>query len=100
MPQQVNLEAVPNQSLTIRLGDHRYEITVKMISIDVMSVSIARDDMLLIQNQRAMPSMLLLPAYLAGNAGNFAFITRDDEYPHWEKFTSDHLLFYYSGDEV
>lgn len=90
----VPLEALPNQSLTIRLNDDRYEIKLITISEGMMAISIIRNDVLLIQNQRIVPGVLLLPAYRAMGAGNFIFFTPDDSYPYYEEFNNGHVLYF------
>ncbi|OCJ20026.1 hypothetical protein [Serratia sp. 14-2641] len=100
MPQLIKIEPTPNQDLTIRLGDHRYEISIKSISDDLMCISIIRDNVMLIRGVRAMPSLLFLPQHLEMGAGNFAFITVNDEYPNYQKFGGDHQLYYYAPGEV
>lgn len=100
MPQQIQLEPLPNQNLTIRLGEHRYEISIKSVSDDLMCISIERDNVMLIQSVRAMPSMMFLPKHKAMGKGNFAFITVNDEYPNYRKFGGDHQLYYYTPEEV
>jgi|GEM_PF-5399453 len=100
MPQLIQLEPLPNQNFTIRLGDHRYEIALKSISDDLMCISIMRDNLMLIQGVRAMPSTLFLPKHMEMGLGNFAFITVNDEYPSYQKFGGDHQLYYYQTGEV
>ncbi|TQI80001.1 hypothetical protein FHU10_5148 [Serratia fonticola] len=98
MIQNIPLEKLPNQSLTIRLQDHRYEIELKTISDDLMSISITRDNINLIRGIRCVPQMFFLPKHLEMGLGNFYFLTVNDEYPNCQKFGSDHVLYY--SDEV
>jgi hypothetical protein len=100
MPQLIQLEKLPSQNLTIRLGEHRYEIKIQTISDDLMCISIVRDNTTLIQGMRAMPSLMMLPKHKEMGAGNFAFVTVNDEYPNYQKFGGDHQLYYYAPDEV
>ncbi|MDY4380339.1 hypothetical protein SOV92_21465 [Pectobacterium brasiliense] len=96
----IPLEQQPNQSLTIRLDNARYEITLKTLTAELMAISIARDDVLLVQNQRAMPGLLLLPNHLASRYGNFMFVTTNDEYPYYTAFGVGHELHYIPASEL
>lgn len=91
---QIPLEVLPNQSLTIRLSNSRYLIAIKMLNDALMAISITRDDILLIQNERLVPSTLLLPGHLALGYGNFMFITPEDAYPHYTGFDNGHELYF------
>ncbi|MDY4368608.1 hypothetical protein SNR26_12890 [Pectobacterium brasiliense] len=97
---KIPLEELSNQSLTIRLGDCRYTITLKTLTNELMAISIARDDVLLIQNQRAMPDSLVLPSHLASRYGNFMFTTTNDEYPYYTAFGAGHELYYVPASEL
>lgn len=96
----IPLEQQPNQSLTIRLGDARYTIALKTLTAELMAISITRDDVLLVQNQRAMPGSLLLPDHLAARYGNFMFVTTNDEYPYYTAFGAGHELHYIPASEL
>ncbi|MBC3211370.1 phage baseplate plug family protein [Serratia fonticola] len=100
MEQLIQLEKLPNQTLTIRLGDHRYEIKIQSISDELMCVSIIRDNQMLIQGQRCIPFSAILPDHKEIGLGNFMFTTVSDEYPNYQKFGSDHQLYYYAPEEV
>lgn len=91
---QIPLEVLPNQSLTIRLSSSRYLIAIKMLSDALMAISITRDDILLIQNERLVPSTLLLPEHQALGYGNFMFTTPEDAYPHYSGFDNGHELYF------
>ncbi|MDX6916501.1 hypothetical protein R9X49_15435 [Pectobacterium carotovorum] len=100
MANKLPLEELPNQSLTIRLDNSRYAITIKALTAEMMAISIERDDVLLIQNQRAMPSTMLLPGHMAGRFGNFMFVTTNDEYPYYTAFGAGHELYYIPASEL
>ncbi len=91
---KIPLEVLPNQSLTIRLGDNRYIIRLITISDALMGISITRDDIILMQNQRAIPKKKILPGYKAGRYGNFVFITQDETYPYYTEFNNGHELYF------
>ncbi len=97
---QIPLDAIPNQSLSIRLDGRRYEITVQATS-GVMSATIVRDGTMLVQGMQCGASVLLLPfRYMEDNAGNFVFMTGNGEYPDYTKFDSTHELLYVSNAEL
>lgn len=90
----IPLEVLPNQSLTIRLGDNRYIIRLITISDSLMGISITRDDIILIQNQRAIPKKKILPEHKSSKYGNFVFITPDETYPYYTEFNNGHELYF------
>lgn len=96
---KIPLEVLPNQSLSIRLGNARYKITLKALNESLMAISIERDDVLLIQHRRAVNNQMLLPDYLQQQYGNFIFETINDEYPYYTAFAANHQLYYLSGSE-
>ncbi len=95
----IPLDAIPNQSLSIRLNTRRYEITLKAAA-DIMAVTITRDEIVLVQGMRCNPSVLLLPFYKEDNEGNFVFETEGGGYPDYTKFDSTHALLYVSDAEL
>ncbi|CAH0447593.1 hypothetical protein LMG10661_03660 [Ralstonia syzygii subsp. syzygii] len=97
---QIPLDAIPNQSLSVRLDGRRYEITVQATA-GVMSATIIRDGVTLVQGQRCSAGTALLPfLHLEDSDGNFAFLTDDGEYPDYRKFDSTHQLMYFGGAEL
>lgn len=91
---KIPLEVLPNQSLTIRLLNDRYDIKLITISDSLMAISIVRNDVLLIKNQRVIPSVLILPNHKSKGCGNFLFYTPDDVYPYYKKFNNGHVLYF------
>lgn len=90
----IELESLPNQSLTIRLSDYRYEIRVTCISKSLMAITIIRGNEVLVQGQRITPGVLLLPEHMAKGFGNFVFITPDETYPYYTNFNADHQFYF------
>ena len=101
MTQTIPLDAIPNQSLSIRLEDRRYVITVRDIG-DMMAVTVERDDVVLISGVRACAGSPLIPyPYLTGDAGNFAFTnTVAGNAPRWEDFGAACFLVYLTAAEI
>lgn len=102
MPQIIPLEAIPNQSLTIRLEERRYVITLRELNAGVMGVTIERDGVALVTNQRCVAGTALLPyAFLTDGAGNFIFTnTKPGELPAWPDFGVACLLVYSTASEI
>lgn len=101
MAQTLPLDAIPNQSLSIRLDDRRYVITLRDIG-DMMAVTIERDDVTLISGVRACAGSPLIPyPYLMGDAGNFIFTnTVPGNAPRWEYFGAACFLLYLSAADL
>ena len=88
----VPLDIIPNQSLEMRLDNNRYALTLKETN-GCMSVTISRNDVEILSNSRCVAGAPLIPyAYL--EAGNFAFITENDDLPYYTKFNSSQTLVY------
>jgi hypothetical protein len=96
--EQVPLLTVPSQSLSIALGGDFYDIRVKAAGT-IMAVDIIRNQVLIVTGMRAEANYPLIP-YPYLEQGNLFFITRDDEYPWYERFNIDQNLFYLTQEEV
>jgi len=100
MPQRIPLEAIPNQSLTIRLEDRRYEIAFNFAG-DIMAADITRDDVVVIQGIRCVAGTPILPyEYLEEESGNFIFQTENDNLPDYTRFGDTQVLLYFSNSEL
>jgi hypothetical protein len=94
----IELSAVPNQSLSIVLDGALYEITVKAAG-GIMSATIVRDNVTLVDNVRIVAGTPILP-YRYQEAGNFVLLTEDEEYPDYLLFGSSQSLVYASALEL
>jgi hypothetical protein len=97
--QTVPLEPIPNQRLGIRLGGDRYDITLKEVG-GVMSVTILRGDVTLVQGLRCVAGTPLIPYSYLATSGNFIFVTENEELPDWRLFGSTQTLVYASSAEL
>jgi hypothetical protein len=98
---EISLQPIPNQAFSIILDDAWFQIRIKTLENGSCVVSIDRDNLPLIGGVRAMPNRALLPYfYLEGGAGNFAFVTDNDEYPNYTKFGTAHRMIYASAEEL
>lgn len=101
MSEIIPLDPIPNQSISIRLDGRRYVIAVKEIG-GMMGVTIERDNVMLIDNVRAVAGYPLLPyPYLARDAGNFIFTnTEAGAFPYYADFGTKSLLIYSTTAEI
>lgn len=97
----------PNQSFTVQLEMHQYDIAVKSINpnnvpgVGVMAVSISRDNVPIVRNLRAAPLVPLIPyAYLENGEGNFFFFTLNNDYPDYMQFGITQSLLYLTNTEL
>jgi len=100
MPQLVPLKAVPNQSLSIRLENRRYDIQIQQAT-GVMAATISRDSEKLVDSMRCVVGVGLLPyEYLEDNSGNFFFQTEQENLPDYNEFGITQFLYYFSDAEL
>lgn len=95
---QVNIAAISNQSLSIRLENRLYVLTLKETR-GVMSMDIMRDGETVVQGQRLVAGSPVI-GYPYRATGNFVFITLDEEYPDWRQFGAGQFLLYATAAEV
>lgn len=106
MPQEIPLQAVPNQLFNIQLNNVLYNFSIKL-SVNIMGVSIARAQQVLLTNVIAKPNSIFAPtypiipySYLENNQGNFFIFTENEEYPFYTQFGTTQFMLYYSPDEM
>lgn len=99
---EIPIQAVPNQELSILLAGSRYVIQLRTIdAIQGTAATILRDGATLVSNARAVAGFgILRYGYLVANAGNFAFVTPNDELPWWEQFDITHKLIFATEAEI
>jgi|SRR6185437_311954 len=95
---EIDLAAIPNQALSIRLDDNQYNISI-IETCGCMSVTILRNNEIIIQNVRAVGGTLLIP-YRYLESGNFFIDTADNELPDYTKFGITQSLVYISQAEL
>lgn len=94
----ISLSAIPNQSLTIQLDGFVYDLTFKETN-GVMSAWIIRDNLPIVQGLRLVGNSPMLP-YLYQEAGNFALLTLNNDYPDFNQFGTTQNLVYLSQSEL
>lgn len=95
---RIPLEAIPNQSFSVRLDDALYDITIKEAR-GIMAVTIVRDNVELVSGLRATAGTPLLP-YRYQESGNFIITTENDEIPYYTQFGVTQNLIYASQEEL
>lgn len=99
--QILELLSIPNQEFSVLLDGFRYVIQIQELPGQIMGVTITRDDIVIASCVRAVPGYPILRyPYLVGDAGNFAFITANDEYPYFKKFNTTQQFAYASAAEI
>lgn len=100
MSQNIPLEVIPNQSLSIQLDEVRYGIRLRDIG-GMMSADISIDDQLIIEGLRVVGGFPLIPyKYLEGDGGNFIFLTELGDLVYWDQFGITQSLLYFSAEEL
>lgn len=94
----IDLAAIPNQTVSIRLDDRLYKITIRETR-GVMAADITRDDEMVVQGARIVAGTPILP-YLYQEEGNFVLLTEDEEYPYYSKFGDSQSLVYVTPAEI
>ena len=100
MSQIIPLDAVPNQSLSVQLGDLRYDM--RLIDLGEMTaLDLTINDETVLQGERIVAGTPLIPyPYLEGEGGNFIFLTENNEFPYWQKFGVTQSLIYFDATEM
>ena len=100
--QQITLQAVPNQTLSIQLDNNSYDIVIRAVNIgnaQVMVFDISINNVVIVLGQRAVAGYPIIPyAYLYD--GNFIVITSDDDLLDYTKFQISQYLIYASQAEL
>lgn len=100
MSQNISLEVIPNQSLSIQLDEVRYGIRLRDIN-GMMSADISIDDELIIEGLRVVGGFPLIPyKYLESDGGNFIFLTELGDLVYWDQFGITQSLLYFSAEEL
>ncbi len=94
----IDLQAIPNQSFSVRLSNKLYNITIKETR-GVMCMSVTRDNVLIISNTRITAGFQSLP-YLYLEDGNFYISNQNDDLIYYDKFNVSQFLFYVDSSEL
>lgn len=96
----IALQAIANQELSIPLDGSRFVLTVKE-SQGAMVMTIARDDVVIVQNARMTGDNVIIPSeYQRVGMGNFFIGTQGEAIPFWDQFGLTQFLVYLTAAEV
>jgi hypothetical protein len=102
----IPIQAIPNQSLTIQLEDLNFFIRLRscntnpqVLGTAIVSISIAINETVIIDNQRMVPGWPLIGYQYLEN-GNFYILTENDDYPDYTQFGNTQYLIYASATEL
>ena len=93
-----DIQAVPNQTLSMNLEDNRYVLTLRAAN-GIMAADVTRNETTILQGHRLVANAPVLP-YRYLEAGNFVITSQDDELPDYEKFGLTQQLYYVTIAEL
>lgn len=88
----IELDAIPNQQLQVTLDGNRW-VLVFNETRGVMAVTIVLNDVVILSGQRIVAGTPLIPYEYLQGSGNFWVLTEEDEFPYWELFGSQVLVY-------
>ena len=98
MPTQIPIQQLPSQTFSITLDNNLYDISIKTCN-GVTTVSMTQNGTDIIDNAIAPAAGPIIPAqYL--EAGNFAFLTANQQLPNYEQFGLSQSLIYFTEAEL
>jgi spore germination protein YaaH len=95
---EIDLAAVPNQTFSITLDGHFYNIAIRDTNL-CMAASVTMDNVQLISNSRLVAKYPMIPYHYL-TSGNFVIVTLTDDLPDWTQFGITQYLIYASADEI
>lgn len=95
---EVQIESVPNQNFSFAQSGYQWLVTLQTTA-GVTAVTIQRDAEVIIGGVRAVANQMIIPSYYQ-EAGNFAFLTLNDELPYYDKFNVSQSLVYFTPSEL
>lgn len=98
MPQLVPIQTVPNQSFSITLSGNLFQMVLR-VTEGVMSASVGINGEAVIDNMRVVAGSAIIPSEYE-EAGNFMFVTQNQELPDYTQFNTTQVLLYYTAAEL
>lgn len=89
----IPIEALPNQQLSISIGNNLWLLALKVAN-DSMFIDITLNNVPLIIGQRIAVGTPCIPYNHLANEGNFIFLTDNEDLPDWQKFGVTQQLLY------
>lgn len=96
--ENIPLQAIPNQQMTIVLDENRWDLTIKTTG-DTLSCTVMRNSALILSNARIVAGMRIIPS-IYQEYGNFALVTLNEELPQYERLGISQFLIYQSQAEL
>lgn len=98
--QTIELQAIPNQQLTVVLDGILYDLTIKETN-GCMSMDVTRGGVVVTTGCRCVAGQPILPyVSLEGSFGNFAFITAGGDLPYFDQFGTTQTLCFATEAEI
>ena len=95
---EIPLQAIPNQTLSIILDNDQYDIRIEATN-NIMSFDIFRNNVAIVTGQRAVAGFPIIP-YRYLEKGNFVLLTMNDDYPDYTLFGVSQYLIFTSQSEI
>lgn len=97
----IPINSIPKQNLQVVLGGNLFDLNI-ILTQNVMSMDITSETAgVSVLGQRCLAGQLVIPFQnLEKGAGNFMFLTSDDELPDYENFNITQNLFWASDAEL
>lgn len=96
----INIQAIPNQKLSVRLDNNLYQITIKECN-GCMCATVVCNGITIVTNSRLVGNTPLIPyRYLENDSGNFIIGTDLEEIPYYTQFGVTQQLIYASAAEL
>lgn len=97
--QQINLIAVPSQSMTFTIGNVRWSLTIKEAR-GAMICDVAANGETVITGTRIVAGQMIIPYQYREDGGNFLLMGAGDEEPNWQAFGISQALYFLDADEL
>jgi hypothetical protein len=98
--QQIQLAAVPNQSLSFTVDGNLWQITIKQ-AVTSMIMDVVVNDQVLISGTRIPGDDFILPyPYIGVQFGNLMLTTERNMLPDYTQFGATQQLFYWTPEEM
>lgn len=94
----VDLQALPNQQFSATLDDSFYDVTIQETA-GVMSISISRNQVVIVAGQRIVAGALILP-YEYQEDGNFYFLNLNEDLIYFTAFQITQFLVFVSAADL
>lgn len=95
----IPLSAVPNQQITVNVGDNRWTLRIKEARGSIIADVSLNDSPMLYGQRFAVGTPLIPYRHLQGN-GNFLLLVDNEDLPDWQQFGVTQQLVYVAPSEI